>query len=65
MTDEMNRVDIRNFSRLPLYGKKPKVLTDHPGNSYSIERKEGHFELVIKDAGEFWSLSRILVIQIR
>jgi hypothetical protein len=58
------KIDIRQVKSIPLYSKKAKILTNHPQNSFSLDKPDGNYILTIKDFKEFWSVSRYLVIQV-
>ena len=59
-------LDIRETKEVPISGKKPKVLTTHPVDSYELkENGEKYSVLSILDQKEFWSTSRVLVIEVR
>jgi hypothetical protein len=58
-------IDIRETSQIPLHGKRPRLLTDHPKGSYELNETEGEYsQLNIKEASDFWSRSRFLVIEV-
>ncbi|MDH6309724.1 DNA repair exonuclease SbcCD ATPase subunit [Dysgonomonas sp. PFB1-18] len=59
------KVDIRDVQSIPLYDKKAKVLSDHPKDSYSLE-KDVNSKVVIKitDYKRFWSLTKFLVVEV-
>lgn len=60
------KVDIREFTELPLGCKKAIVLTSHPTNSYSLVKtsdEDKNLILKITNYKAFWSNSRKLVIQ--
>ena len=57
------KVDIREFSELPIPSKTIKILTSMPESSYSIERSGNTSVLRILDPTSFWSVSRFLIIQ--
>ena len=59
------KVDIREFSELPIQSKTIKILTSMPESSYSIERNGNTSILRINDPTSFWSISRFLIIQTR
>lgn len=61
--DVFQKVDIRQTARINSYAKEVKLLTTHPGASYSIEMEGGAAVVVIKDAKAFWSASKYLVIE--
>ncbi len=59
------KIDIRETTTIPLYtNSKPKVLTNHPGESYSIEKEDNNYSLIISDTDKFWSISKYLVVEI-
>lgn len=58
------KVDIRHLNKLPLGAKKADILSSHPATSYELQTAtDGTLQLVIKDAGDFWSNSRYLVVK--
>lgn len=65
-TSLFTRVNITEVDEIPLSCKRPKVLTNHPEDSYSIETDaDGIATLVIKDKASFWKVSKFLVVQSR
>jgi hypothetical protein len=58
------RIDSRNTKSIPLYSNHAKILTNHPKSSYTLEKENGNFVLLIVDPTEFWSISKYLVIQV-
>lgn len=60
-------VDIRSFNDVSLDSKKkPVILSQVPASSYTIEENgKGKWKLYITDSMSFWSLSKILVIQLQ
>lgn len=60
------QIDIRYDRNIRLYSKSAKVLTNHPADSYSLEKNdEGLYELFVKDVEKFWGASKYLVIQVK
>lgn len=58
-------VDIRDTRSIALYGKKARILTKHPEDSYDWEQKDGLVtNLLIKDPGKFWEANKYLVIEV-
>lgn len=59
------KIDIRNTQSIPVYEKKAKILSDHPKDSYTIE-KDANGKAIIKitDYARFWSLTKFLVIEV-
>lgn len=63
---KMEKIDIRTFSNeIVIPSKKVKILSHMPENSYKIISGETESKVFIKDPALFWSLSRILVIEIK
>jgi chromosome segregation ATPase len=58
------RIDARNTKSIPLYSSRAKILTNHPKSSYTLEKENGNFVLLIVDTNEFWSVSKYLVIEV-
>lgn len=51
---------------LMVNGKHPKIITDHPVDSYTVTESENNMaQLVIKDPENFWSTSKYLVIEVK
>lgn len=64
-SDYYTQVDKRAFSKLPLYTRRAKLLTNHPQGSYRlIEGEDRNLTLEVINAKDFWSFSRVLVIQV-
>lgn len=60
------KVDIREFTELPLGCKKAVLLTSHPSNSYSLVKtsdEDKNLILKITNYKAFWANSKKLVIQ--
>lgn len=60
------KVDIRNVKSIPLYAKDAKLLSNHPANSYSLE-KDANKQVVLRisDYKAFWSLGQYLVVEVK
>lgn len=60
-------VDTRTFTQVELNSKKkPELLSQAPASSYVFEEVEkGKWRLLITDTMSFWSLSKIVVIQLQ
>jgi len=58
------RIDARNTKSIPLYSTRAKILTNHPKSSYTLEKENGNFILLIVDPTQFWSVSKYLVIEV-
>ena len=58
------KIDARNTKSIPLYSTHAKILTNHPKSSYTLEKENGNFVLLIVDPNEFWSVSKYLVVEV-
>lgn len=59
------KVDIRNTQSIPLYDKKAKLLSDHPSDSYTLDKDaKGNVVIKITDYKRFWSISKFLIVQV-
>lgn len=58
------RIDARKTKSIPLYSTRAKILTSHPKSSYTLEKENDNFVLLITDTKEFWSVSKYLVIEV-
>lgn len=58
------RIDARKTKSIPLYSTRAKILTSHPKSSYTLEKENGNFVLLITDTNVFWSVSKYLVIEV-
>ena len=58
------RIDARNTKSIPLYSTSAKILTNHPKSSYTLEKENGNFILLIVNPDDFWSISKYLVIEV-
>lgn len=59
------KIDIRKTTSIPVYAKKAKLMSNHPSDSYTLE-KDANDKVVIKitDYNRFWSLTRFLVVEV-
>jgi septal ring factor EnvC (AmiA/AmiB activator)/hemin uptake protein HemP len=58
-------IDKRQLKSIPLFSSKAKLLTNHPNNSYRLEKDtNGNLILEIKKVNQFWSMSKYLVIEV-
>lgn len=58
------RIDARKTKSIPLYSSRAKILSNHPRSSYSLEKENDSFTLLITDTESFWSVSKYLVIEV-
>ena len=63
---QFTQADKRSLSDIALNNKRPKVMTNHPQSSYTIEdTNTGDKVLRIIDKDAFWSMSNYLVVSIK
>jgi len=55
-------IDIRKTTRIPIPGKKPKIVTNHPTDSYKISGEGDNAVLEITNYNAFWKSSKYLVV---
>lgn len=60
--ENFTKVDITKTSVISIPGKKPKVVTSHPAESYEITGEGDEQIITIKNFEEFWKTSKYLVI---
>lgn len=61
----LTRVDASQLAAIPIMKSKVTILTAHPKNSYRLTGKNSADSLVITDKKEFWSLSKVLVLNVK
>ncbi len=56
----------KETTSITLSGKKAKLITRHPVNSYTVSAPENEMaQLTIKDPESFWSYSKYLVVEVK
>jgi len=70
LTPEMNKsnftkVDITQLKGISIMKNKATLLTSHPKSSYRMTGKNLSDSLVITNQKEFWSLSKVLVVNVK
>ena len=60
--DFFKKIDIRQTTQIPIPGKKPKVVTNHPSESYKINGEGESAVLEITNVNAFWKSSKYLVV---
>src|SRR5690606_27828549 len=61
--DELTPVNKYKVSVIPFKGNAPEIITNHPPESYRIEKVgQNANRLVITDPDKFWDLSSCLVV---
>lgn len=62
----LTKADRRNLKNITINGKSPKILSEAPKDSYSLDKGGNSSVLTINDSEKFWSANnKILVIQIK
>ena len=62
----LTKADRRNLKNITINGKSPKILSEAPKGSYSLDKRGNSSVLIINDSEKFWSANnKILVIQIK
>jgi len=57
-------IDTRQATGIVINGKKAKLITHHPVDSYELKKEDNETEyLTIKNPDKFWSASRYLVVE--
>jgi ABC-type transporter Mla subunit MlaD len=57
--------NLNNLTVVPLYAKKGKLISKHPGGSYQFGNDaSGKAELRITNPKNFWSLTKFLVVEV-
>lgn len=58
------KIDITKTTQIPIPGKKPKIITNHPTESYKISGEGDSAILEIINTNSFWKSSKYLVVVI-
>lgn len=61
----LTKVDITEVSVIPIMKSKATLLTTHPKSSYRLTGENASDSLVITNQKEFWSLSKVLVVNVK
>lgn len=62
----LTKGDKRTLNKITINGKAPKILSDAPNGSYSLDKGTSSSVLTITDPEKFWSANnKILVIQVK
>jgi hypothetical protein len=59
------KVDITTLNEIPIMKKSASLVTPHPQGSYRVEGNKTADKLVIVNAEQFWSKSKVLVIVVK
>lgn len=61
---DFNKIDIAQTNKIEVNSKKAKLISDHPVSSYAFVKNNDHIAyLEIKDAKEFWKLTKYVVVE--
>lgn len=60
--DAFKQVDKRDFDYLPINSRKANLISVHPAGSFHITGENSADTLFIDNPGEFWSVSKYLVV---
>lgn len=61
--DAFTQIDVTKVASIPLDSRSVKIITNHPSNSYTLERKDSRITaLDILDYDRFWGASKYLVV---
>ena len=64
--DTAHKDDRRKLKRIEINGSKPTVLSNMPETSYKMVKcSDERYKLEILDMEQFWSMSKLLVVQIK
>jgi chromosome segregation ATPase len=61
----LTRVDITKLNAIPIMKSKVELLTTHPKDSYRLTGENQADSLIITNQQEFWSLSKVLVLNVK
>lgn len=61
----LTRVDITQVNVIPIMKGKATILTSHPKSSYRLTGEDSSDSLVITNQKDFWSLSKVLVVNVK
>jgi DNA repair exonuclease SbcCD ATPase subunit len=56
------RIDARSKKTISIEGSNMRFITNHPHASYTLQVEGARTKITIKDASEFWKLSKYLVV---
>lgn len=64
---KFNELNQKEATTIVLKGKKPKLITKHPANSYTVNptAETDVAQLTITDPNSFWSYSKYLVVEVQ
>lgn len=63
--NEFSEIDMLKNTAIPMCGKNPKFITNHPDGTYTLEKKSDALALLtINDPENFWKVSKYLVVEV-
>jgi predicted nucleic acid-binding Zn-ribbon protein len=64
--NSFSKIDLSLTKTIPVNSKEVKLITDHPTGSYELIRENNKIAYIeIKDASQFWKISRYAVVEIK
>lgn len=58
------KINASKTSKIKILGEGMRFITNHPTASYEVESDDNSSLIIIKDASEFWKISKYLVVTI-
>jgi len=64
--DYFTEINSDTFTKISIFSKSAKLITNHPKGSYEFEGTKNKVDnLIIKNTNAFWSVSKYLVIEVK
>lgn len=62
--NSFSKIDLSSTTTIPVDAKEAKLITDHPSGSYELIRENNKIAYIeIKDANQFWKISKYAVVE--
>ncbi len=62
--NSFSKIDLSSTKTIPVDAKEAKLITDHPSGSYELVRENNKIAYIeIKDANQFWKISKYAVVE--
>jgi predicted nucleic acid-binding Zn-ribbon protein len=62
--NSFSKIDLSSTKTIPVDAKEAKLITDHPSGSYELIRENNKIAYIeIKDANQFWKISKYAVVE--
>ena len=71
VNEDLNKSDFVELDKtmttsIPVIGKNPKLITEHPASSYEFTAKSDEIAVLnIKDPESFWKVSKYLIVEVQ